>query len=216
MGNSVKMLSVWIGTFMFISLKKSQRLWSRRYSGRFLVITTSGRGIHWTLTCAIPVCCVCFCGEAGGSRVLGESTEWKLRGGWAASAVSDTGEGVRVGQAAPLHRPCAEQSRLGRRELVIPLVLLILLFQIHLTAPEGVQGEAGAATAGCGWGRGIVLSQTYRVTDQCFYLWKTRTWTSYTIWYISFWRRPLSIIQLLNWYTRLIQEVFFSEISCII
>lgn len=55
-----------------------------------------------------------------------------------------------VGQAAPLHRPCAEEPRLGRRELVVALVFLVLLLQIHLTAPEGVQGEAGAATAGCG------------------------------------------------------------------
>lgn len=60
---------------------------------------------------------------------------------------------MRVGQAAPLHRACAEQSRLGRWELVVTLVLLlVLLLEIHLTAPEGVQGEAGAATAGRGCG----------------------------------------------------------------
>lgn len=122
-----------------------------------------------SLTCAICVCCLCvcclcLCDQARGSRVLGVSTEWKLMGGWAASAVSETGEGVRVGQAAPLHRACAEQSRLGRWELVVTLVLLVLLLEIHLTVPEGVQGEAGAATAGrgCGWGRGVVLSEAYR------------------------------------------------------
>lgn len=61
---------------------------------------------------------------------------------------------MRVGQAAPLHRACAEQSRLGRWELVVTLVLLVLLLEIHLTAPEGVQGEAGAATAARGRGCG--------------------------------------------------------------
>lgn len=67
---------------------------------------------------------------------------------------------MRVGQAAPLHRPCTEKSRLGRRELVVPLIFLVLLLEIHLTAPEGVYGEAGAAATGCGRGRGVVLSET--------------------------------------------------------
>lgn len=93
---------------------------------------------------------MCFCAQAGGSGVLRQRAERELRCGGAASAVSDTGEGVRVGQAAPLHRPCVEESRLRGRKLVVALVLLVLLVQIHLTAPEGVQGEAGAATAGGG------------------------------------------------------------------
>lgn len=40
------------------------------YLGRYSAISQLKH-----LTCAIPVCCVCFCGQAGGSRVLGESTE---------------------------------------------------------------------------------------------------------------------------------------------
>lgn len=80
-----------------------------------------------TLTYAIPEGRVCFCGQTGGSRVLGQSTQWELWGGGAAFAVSYTGEGVRMWQATPLHRACAEQSRLGRRELVVALVFLVLL-----------------------------------------------------------------------------------------
>lgn len=123
------------------------------------------RGIRETLTCAAPVCRVCFHGQAERGRVLGESAEGELGCDWAASAVSDTGEGVRVGQAAALHRACAKQTRLRRRQLVVTLVLLllVLLVQIHLAAPEGVQGEAGSAPAGCGRvrGGGVVLAETY-------------------------------------------------------
>lgn len=57
---------------------------------------------------------------------------------------------MRVRQAAPLHRPGTEKSKLGRRQLVVALLLLVLLLQIHLAASEGVQGEAGAAAAGRG------------------------------------------------------------------
>lgn len=92
-------------------------------SERFLKM----EGCWLSLTCASPVHWVCFCAQAGGSGVLWQRAERELRCGRAASAVSDTGEGVRVGQAAPLHRPCAEESRLRRRKLVVALVLLVLL-----------------------------------------------------------------------------------------
>lgn len=94
---------------------------------------------------------MCVRAQAGGSGVLRQRAERELRRrGRAAPAVSDTGEGVGVGQAAPLHRPGAEESRLRRRKLVVALVFLVFLVQIHLTAPERVQGEAGAAAAGGG------------------------------------------------------------------
>ena len=56
-----------------------------------------------------------------------------------------------VGQAPPLHGAGAEEPRLGRGQLVVAFVLVfILLLQVHLAAPERVDGEAGAAAADCG------------------------------------------------------------------
>lgn len=136
-----------------------------------------------------------LCYQAGGSREMRESAEWKLS---AAPAVSDAGEGVRVGQAAPLHGPGVEQSGLGRWQLVIALVVLLLVFllQVHLAAPEGVQGEAGPATAGCGWGRGVVLSKTWNsIRGFCCLLGKK---ILIVTWYASFWRHLSLMMQSLH------------------